>query len=375
MKIVADDKIPFLQGVFEPFANVVYLPGLNIKKKDVQDADILIVRTRTRCDENLLSGTAVKLIATPTIGTNHLDIPWLEAAGIKWFNAPGCNSGSVYQYITSILSLLINNGLIPEETTIGIVGVGMIGSKIEKFAKILGFNLLLNDPPREKNEQPTLTTFVNFETILKQSNIIIFCTTLTFDGDDPTYHLFDFNALDIIKDGSIIINTSRGEVINGKALIKGIDSGKISKVALDVWENEPDISLELLNKTWVATPHVAGFSADGKANGTTMIVRKISRFCNLKLDNWKPNSIPLPECTTIKIEKSNKKPYQIVAETILKTYNPKIDDALLRSNPLEYEKIRNNHLLRREFETWNVELPTDNCCMKMLNELGFHNAP
>ena len=381
MKIIADAQIPFLNGVLEPFADIKYLQGHSIKKRDIYNADALIVRTRTHCEKNLLAGTSVKLIATTTIGTNHLDIPWLENEGIKWRNAPGCNSESVYQYIASILALLINDGLNPEKATIGIVGVGMIGSKIEKLAKTLGFNVLLNDPPRERKEQqnnsslvpilPFSSKFSNYNTILEVSDIVIFCTTLTFEGTDATYHLFDYKDIETIKKGSIIINASRGEVINEDALLKGIDMGKISKVALDVWENEPDISTELLNKVWIATPHIAGFSVEGKANGTIMAVREVSSFFDLGLDNWEPKSVPIPECTTIKIDKSNKKPYQIAAAAILKTYNVTTDDARFRANPAEFEKQRDNYPIRREFDAWTVEISEDNNCLEMLENIGF----
>ena len=156
MKIVADDKIPNLKGVFEPYAKVVYKPGKDIVKSDVQDADVLIVRTRTKCNEGLLKGTKVKMVATATIGTDHMDLAWLESAGIKWCNAPGCNSGSVRQYIASLLSHLILGGTVPSETTVGIVGVGMVGSKIETLAKTLGFKVLLNDPPRQRRDRKSV---------------------------------------------------------------------------------------------------------------------------------------------------------------------------------------------------------------------------
>ena len=377
MKIVADDKIHFLEGVFEPFAEVKYLPGPAIKKRDVQDADVLIVRTRTHCEKSLLSGTTVKYVASATIGTNHLDIAWLKSAGIEWDNAPGCNAGSVCQYIASILALLINDGLKPEETTIGIVGVGVIGVKVEKMAKILGFKVILNDPPRARREQPDdqsspITSFADYNNVLEESDIILYSPTLSFAGVDASYHLFDFDTLDKIKQGAIIINISRGEVVSDHALLKGLETGKISKVALDVWENEPDITMELLEKAWVATPHIAGFSADGKSNGTIMSVRNVSRFFNLGLDDWKPRSIPLPECTTIKIDAIDKKPYQVAAEAFLKTYNIMEDDTRLRANPADFELQRDNYPLRREFHAWNVELLQDNSCREMLKSLGFN---
>ena len=371
MKIIIDDKIPFLKGVFDNIVETQYLKGSSITKENIKNADALIVRTRTRCNKDLLENSSVKMVATATVGIDHFDIQWLEKEGIKWSNAPGCNSGSVYQYVASVLSLLIQNGLNPNKTIIGIVGVGMVGSKVEKLAKTLGFKVLLNDPPRARIE--TNNSFSDLKTVYKEADIITFHTPLTFEGTDATFHLFDNNSLDMVKSGSIIINTSRGEVIDSHALLKGIKSGKISKAVLDVWENEPDISPELLEKVWVATPHIAGYSIDGKANGTKISVQAISRFFNLGFDNWQPQSLPKPENPIIKICESNKQPFQIVAEVILKTYNVLNDDKNLRKDPSDFEKLRNNYPARREFEAWEVQISQENNCWELLMELGFTN--
>ena len=370
MKIITDNKIPFLKGVFEPVAEVGYISGASIKKKNLIDADALIVRTRTLCNAQLLEDTSVKMVATATIGTDHFDIPWLEENGIKWVNAPGCNSGSVCQYIGSALSLLIKEGLNPSNTTIGIVGVGMVGSKVAKLAEAFGMRVLLNDPPRQRNERNTC--FCDLKTLLSQSDIITFHTPLNMSGTDATYHLFDDSALELLKTDAIIINSSRGEVTDTNTLLKGIESGKLSKVILDVWENEPNINKELLKKVWIATPHIAGYSADGKANGTKMTVQAISRFFNLGLDNWQPDSIPVPENTVIKIHSSGKKTYEIIDEAILQTYNVKNDDLRLRKNPDLFEKQRGDYPLRREFGIWKVASSgVNNEADEILKTLGF----
>ena len=352
MKIVADNKIPFLKGVFEPVAEVVYISGASIKKEDIIDADAIIVRTRTLCNAQLLEGTSVKMVATATIGTDHFDIPWLEKSSIKWVNALGCNSSSVCQYIGSVLSLLIKEGLNPPNTTIGIVGAGMVGSKVAKLAEAFGMRVLLNDPPRQRNEKNT--SFCDLKILLNESDIVTFHTPLSKTGIDATYHLFNDSALQLLKEGAIIINSSRGEVTGTNTLLKGIESKKISKVILDVWENEPDINRELLKKVWIGTPHIAGYSADGKANGTTMSVQAISRFFNLGLDNWQPDLISVPKNSVIEINHSDKKTYEIIAETILHTYNVKNDDARLRNNSGLFEKQREDYPLRREFGIWEV---------------------
>lgn len=184
MKIVADDKIPGLKGVFEPFAEVLYLPGKDIGPDDVKDADALIVRTRTACNAQLLESSSVKMVATATIGTDHFDIPWLESAGIRWVNAPGCNSGSVRQYIGSVLARLILEGRDPATTTLGIVGVGMVGSKIAQLANALGFKVLLNDPPRQRSEGSA--AFCDLPQLLRESDLISFHTPLNMSGPDAT---------------------------------------------------------------------------------------------------------------------------------------------------------------------------------------------
>ena len=371
MKIVADDKIPFLKGVLEPYVNeVIYLPGASIKKEDVANADALIVRTRTACNAELLEGSNVKMVVTATIGTDHFDIPWLEKVGIEWRNAPGCNSGSVRQYIGSVLSLLIKQGLEPSNTTLGIVGVGMVGSKIEQLAKSLGVRVLLNDPPRERRE-PNVG-FVNYQDVLAQSDIITFHTPLETAGVDATYHLFDNTALELLKPGAIVINSSRGEVTCTKALLIGLEQGTISKVVLDVWEDEPKIPKILHDKVWIGTPHIAGYSADGKANGTATSVQEISKFFGLGLNNWKPVSVPEPENSVIVIDAKELQPWQVAAEAILKTFNVMEDDARLRANLHQFEKQRGDYPLRREFGIWKVQL--NNAApevTKMIEELGF----
>ncbi|MDR2928683.1 MAG: 4-phosphoerythronate dehydrogenase [Cytophagaceae bacterium] len=358
IKIIADDNIPFLKGVFEPVAEVCYLQGASIKRENLKDADALIVRTRTQCNADLLKNSPVQMVVTATIGTDHFDIPWMNKAGIKWANAPGCNSGSVYQYIASALALLIiKERMKPEKTTIGIVGVGMVGSKIEKLAHILGMKVLLNDPPRQRKEKKN--KFCTLKTILHESDIVTFHTPLKMSGEDATFHLFNKNELQDLKPGAIIINSSRGEVTDSHALLKGLNTGIISRVVLDVWENEPEISLELLNRVWIGTPHIAGYSADGKANGTMMAVRAISRHFNLGMDNWQPVTVEVPDDTNIRIDFSGKTDVEIVAEAILRTCNILDDDVRLRANPVQFEKQRGNYPLRREFETWKVLQKTE----------------
>lgn len=371
MKIVADDKIPTLKGVFEPYAEVVYLPGKAISKADLKEADALIVRTRTKCNQSLLENTKVKMVATATIGTDHMDTKWLEQAGIKWCNAPGCNSGSVRQYIGSVLAHLIIEGRVPSQTTLGIVGVGMVGSKVAQLANALGFKVLLNDPPRQRREGGD--QFCDLIHLLKHSDIVTFHTPLNKSGQDATYHLLNKDTLVQLKKGAVVINSSRGEVTETETLIQGIDSEHLSRVVLDVWENEPDIHHGLHLKVWLGTPHIAGYSVDGKANGSIMTIQAIAKEFGLPLTNWQPNALPMPDNPVIHLNEADEPACLTAAKAILKTYNILEDDGRLRQRPEEFEKQRGSYPVRREFHLWTVvpHPTTAPETIQMLNELGF----
>ncbi|MCB0742389.1 MAG: 4-phosphoerythronate dehydrogenase, partial [Ignavibacteriae bacterium] len=244
MKIVADDKIPFLKGVLEPYADVEYFSGSKISKENILNADALIVRTRTKCNKDLMDGTKIKIVTTATIGTDHIDIDYCDQNNIKWLNAPGCNSTSVMQYISSVLLTLaqLENSNLAEKT-IGIIGIGNVGSKIKKVAEILGMKVLLNDPPREREEGGN--KFCSLDKIIKESDIITFHVPLNKQGIDKTFHLADETFFNKLEKKPIIINSSRGEVIKTAALKEAIKNDKVNSVVLDVWENEPNIDLEL----------------------------------------------------------------------------------------------------------------------------------
>lgn len=370
MKVVIDDKIPFLRNVFEPYATVVYKPGKDISQSDLVDAQLLIVRTRTKCNKNLLEGTSVQMVSTATIGTDHMDISWLEQAGITWSNAPGCNSGSVRQYIGSVLAHLIISGINPAETTIGIVGVGMVGSKVEQLARTLGFKVMLNDPPRARREGDA--QFTDYRTLVSNADIITYHTPLNMSGPDASYHLLSEDLLNLLKPGVVIINSSRGEVTDTKAMLSGLTAGMIGKLVLDVWENEPDISSELHEKVWIGTPHIAGYSVDGKANGSSMTVDAVSHKFGLPLVGWKPDSLPTPENPVIVISDFGKTSAYAAAEAILRTYNILEDHQRLRQAPSDFEKLRGSYPVRREFDSWTVEgnaLRPET--LEMIENLGF----
>ena len=274
MKVVCDSAIPFLKGALEPYCQVVYAPGSEISREMVMDADALVIRTRTRCNAALLEGTKVRFIATATIGYDHIDTQWCESHGIKWTNAPGCNSWSVQQYIGSLLVTMSRTlGFSFREKTIGVVGVGNVGSKVARLAVLLGFRVLLCDPPRARKEGSG--QFVSLDEIISRSDIITLHVPLIRDGEDATFHMFDESRLASMNQNQILINSSRGEVVDDAALKNALTQKKILAASLDVWENEPQIDPELLSLLFTGTPHIAGYSVDGKATGTTMSVQAL----------------------------------------------------------------------------------------------------
>ena len=247
------------------------------------------------------SGTNVRFIGTATIGFDHIDTQYCNKNNIRWTNAPGCNSSSVQQYIASAL-LTVASGFrfSLREKTLGIIGVGNVGSKVAKLGKILGMNVLLNDPPRARKEG--YKEFTGIERILKEADIITVHVPLTMTGEDKTYHLFDDINFSKMKKGSWFFNSSRGEVAETLALKKVLGSSVLGGAVIDVWENEPDIDTDLLSKVFAATPHIAGYSTDGKANGTAMVVNYLSSFFSLPLENWYPGNVPEPLFSEIVID-------------------------------------------------------------------------
>ncbi|MDR1918593.1 MAG: 4-phosphoerythronate dehydrogenase [Tannerellaceae bacterium] len=348
MKIIADDKIPFLKGVLEPYTDVAYLPGAGITRADVADADAILTRTRTRCDAALLSGSSVRLIATATIGYDHIDTAYCEANGIRWVNAPGCNSSSVQQYIAAVLvTLAKERGLRLSESTLGVVGVGNVGSKVAKAGEALGMRVLLNDPPRACKEGAEL--FTPLDELLEQSDVVTCHTPLTREAPYPTWHLASDAFFGRMKQGAVFINSSRGAVTDSEALKRAMQA-KLSACVLDVWEGEPELDPVLLASAFIATPHIAGYSADGKANGTAACVREISRFFDPAiLPGWYPDTVPPPPMpTSLSIDCEGKTGDEVFYEALTHTYPVWEDSERLKQSPERFEKLRGDYWIRRE---------------------------
>lgn len=372
MKIVCDNKIPFLRGVLEPYAEVVYLPGKETTAEVVRDADAIITRTRTACTESLLKDSAVKVIATATIGFDHIDTKWCEANGIIWRNAPGCNSWSVKQYISSVLEVLAEkHGFELEGKTLGVVGVGNVGSKVAVAARALGMNVLLNDPPRAREEGPE--GFVSLEELMAKSDIITLHVPLSKEGEDATWHLFDESRIAAMSKAQILINSSRGPVVDNKALKAALQQKSIAGAVLDVWEGEPDLDKELIDLLDLTTAHIAGYSADGKANGTMASVRTVAEILGLPLTDWTPSGVPAPEQKLeFSIDASGKSCAQVLKEAVLYTYDVREDSDKLRNNPELFEKLRGDYQIRREPSAFSLLLKSGTVQeVEALQEIGF----
>ena len=336
MKIVVDDKIPYIRETICQLADeVVFLSGAAITADDVRDADVLVVRTRTRCNRQLLEGSKVQLVVTATIGYDHIDTQWLDAAGIRWTNCPGCNSGSVAQYVECALLLLEQQkGLPLRQSTIGIVGCGHVGSKVKAVAERLGMRVLVCDPPLASHLSPLTSHFVSLDEIERDCDVITFHVPLTKEGDHPTWHLADDDFFHRLSRVPYIINTSRGEVVDNKVLLQALEDGRIRDAVIDVWENEPHPDAALLKKVFIGTPHIAGYSADGKVNADNMVINAICQQFGLS----HPGTITPPA----------------LGENIhytgnpLELYNPMDDSKKLKAEPSLFEQLRNNYPLRRE---------------------------
>ena len=347
MKIVADIDVPFLTGVFEPYAEVVYKKGLEICREDVIDADVLVTRTRTRCDAALLEGTAVKMIATATIGMDHIDLDYCRCHGIEVTNAAGCNAGGVMQYVFSALyGVAARKGIKIDGSTIGIIGVGQVGSKVEAMAEYLGFRILRCDPPRAKAEGPE--GFCSLEHLLTESDVV----TLHVPLDDMTRGMANADFFTLMKPGSIFINAARGEVVNEQALIEA--APKFGAIVIDTWNNEPDVNEELVDMVDIATPHIAGYTYQGKQNGTALAVRAIARHFGIEnlYDFYPEADVEGHEPVLLDLKG---KTHGEIAAVFQYNYPIFTDDFRFRMEPHHFEKLRTEYQYRREIIYTNTQ--------------------
>lgn len=344
MKIVADIAIPFIKGVLEPYCDVVYKQGNLISADDVRDADALLVRTRTRCDAALLEGSKVSIIATATIGFDHIDMDYCRRAGIEVATAAGSNARGVLQWVAAALvRASAHQGWEPEQRRLGVVGTGNVGCLIAKYALHWGFDVLCCDPPLERKgmKDPNGEAFVSFGTIRSECDIITFHTPLTLEGEDKTFHMADGGFFRNIRRGSLILNSSRGEVIDTTELQVAVAQGRCS-CCIDTWENEPQLDTDLLEAALIGTPHIAGYSAQGKANAASMSVCAIAGKFGLPLTDWYPETeVPRIEPRSIS--------WGELKSSIGQFYDIRADSETLKSAPSDFEQLRNQYHYRQEY--------------------------
>ena len=313
---------------------VSYLPGAAISQADVADADVLIVRTRTRCDRALLEGSRVRFVATATIGYDHIDTDYLAEAGIAWANCPGCNASSVGQYVATSLLRLAEAGYVRlDGCCVGIVGVGHVGTAVDRAVQALRCQTLLCDPPRAAAEGPG--GFVSMEEVYERADVITYHVPLVRDGHWPTCHMADFQRM---KRRPVLINAARGEVVDNMALLAALDSGQVRAAVVDTWEGEPAISLPLLRRVFIGTPHIAGYSADGKATATRMALEAVARHFGFDIRfDIQPPALP-----------ADIVPAADPFVRMLQLYDPLTDTARLKAEPGRFEYLRGHYPLRRE---------------------------
>jgi len=338
-KVIIDKFVPFEGNPFAGVADVVTLAPEEITNEAVRDADALIVRTRTKCGAALLDGSKVSIVATATIGTDHFDFPWLASKGIEAVSAPGCNAPAVAQYVlASIFSL----GLGQPGMRLGVVGLGHVGSIVASWARNFGMEVMACDPPRECRDhgwnpeapfEAGDVGFVSLEEIGKKADVVTFHTPLLRSGENPTYHLIDREFLDIAPKG-LVINAARGPVADTRDLIAALRRGRVDQAAIDCWEGEPEISIELLRLAEISTPHIAGYSIEGKKRATAVTFNAVLRHfgSDRRIDPAVPMSPPAA----------------VTHRSLMSSYDPLSDSLPLKSFPADFEHLRNTYPLRNE---------------------------
>lgn len=373
MKIIADSNILFVEDAFRGFGDLKLYKTRIEDKNILQDADVLLCRSTMKINEELLRHSGIKFVATATSGTEHFDTEFMDRNGIKYVDAKGSNSNSVAEYIiAAILEIAVNRGIELKDKTLGIVGFGCVGKKVEKKAKAIGLNVLINDPPLEAAGEKG--DFCPFSDILK-CDIITLHVPLIMDGEYKTFELFNEDTFSEMKKGSIFINASRGKVVKEDALINAIREGVVSKTVLDVWYNEPGINFELLNMVDIATPHIAGHSYDGKALGTKMIKDEFCNFFGFENDRSYLNSIPYVGNSELILQRSADK-IESIYRIIKSVYN--ISDENISFRKIEqaddkksfFERYRRDYRIRREFQNYSI-VSEDNEIIDILLKLGF----
>ncbi|NKB23776.1 MAG: DUF3410 domain-containing protein [Kiritimatiellae bacterium] len=369
MKIVCASSILYGTETFSPLGNVVVIPDQDVSSEHIQNANILIVRSKTKINQSLLKDSAIKFVGTATAGTDHMDIPYLNDSGIAWSAAPGCNANSVAEYIITALLCLSDRGKTGlSKQTLGVIGVGEVGSRVVRKSQDLGMQVLACDPP--KSEKTNNPDFLALEEVLCQSDIITLHVPLTRAGLYPTFRMAHEEFFKKAKPGSTFINTSRGEVVDEEALLLALQRQHIQNAVLDVWDHEPTINKTLLEHVDIGTPHTAGLSFDGKLSGTIMVYRKACEFLGINHVGDPTPSIDPREM--IKKNTLNINEPETVWEIVRMAYDIEKEDHRLRSNIKSFAHLRSDQLLRNEFSTFKVRMQNaDRTLTEKVKALGF----
>lgn len=378
MKIIADANIPFVQQCFSSIGEVEVLPAREITPHSVRNADILLVRSVTKVNSQLLSASKVRFVGTATIGFEHVDIEYLQENNIAFASAPGSNANSVAEYVVAALLSIGNKHKIElQGKSIGIIGVGNCGSRVAQKCTALGMKVFLNDPPLQR--QTNDPKFLPIEQLF-DCDFVTLHTPLTFDGLDRTFHLVDEKFLESLKAGCVFINTSRGGVVETPVLKKAVNSGKLKAVVLDVWENEPNIDDELLRMVDIGTPHIAGYSLDGKVAGMIMIYRAVCEHFGLDPEFGVASFLPAPAVSEIRVDLDAGDMQNVINETVQQVYAINRDDfntrEILMVPEIErgrfFDDLRKNYPVRREFQNTRVLVKDkNNSFARKLRGVGF----
>lgn len=350
MRIVCSASLSYATEAFGRLGDVAVIEESSIGPADVAEADALIVRSTTRIDAKLLHGSKVGFVGTATIGSDHIDKSYLESRGICWCSAPGCNANSVCEYVFSaILCLSARHGWRLDGLTLGIVGVGNIGKRLAAKAALLGMRVLCNDPPRARAEGPE--QFVSLERLLDESDVVTMHVPLTREGPDATFHLADDSFFRRLK-ARCFINSSRGAITDTASLLEKIESGWTGQTVIDTWEGEPAYSADLQNSCSIGTPHIAGYSFEGKAFGTMMVYEKLCAFLGAEPEWSVEDEFPPPPVPLVVLDAAGKSDEAAMHEVARQVYDIEKDDAALREepgNPEHFRLLRKNYPVRREF--------------------------
>ena len=371
MKILVDENMPYARELFSRLGEVRAVPGRPIPTDALTDADALMVRSVTKVNEALLGDKAIKFVGTATAGTDHVDQPWLAQVGIGFSAAPGCNAIAVVEYVFSALLMLAErDGFALADRTVGIVGVGNVGGRLQRRLEALGIKTLLCDPPRADNGDEG--DFRSLDDLVAEADVITFHTPLYKEGQYKSLHLADEALIRRLKPGTILINACRGPVVDNAALLKCLEAGQALSVVLDVWEPEPDLNLALLDKVDLGTSHIAGYTLEGKARGTTQVFEAYSQFIGQPQEVALSTLLPAPEFGRISLHGPLDQP--TLKRLVHLVYDVRRDDAPLRKVagiPGEFDKLRKNYLERREWSSLTVECD-DADAAELLQKLGFN---